>query len=156
MSDSEHSWVVETILQLYPDDPALGSPFGTGNDTFGFSSQFKRASAVFGDLPFSSVRRQWTQVASNASVKAFGYLFTDPQPLNPPYLGGECLFILRKRTTSLFVCFTVQHGSEIPYVFGGTTNGAAATILSNNMMDYWISFANSLDPNDSFGNTSRT
>lgn len=49
----------------------------------------------------------------------------------------------------------VQHGCEIPYVFGGTPNGPAATILSQNVMDYWISFANSLDPNDSFGNTSR-
>lgn len=49
----------------------------------------------------------------------------------------------------------VQHGCEIPYVFGGTPNGPAATILSQNVMDYWISFAHNLDPNDSFGNTSR-
>jgi hypothetical protein len=56
-----------TLLQLYPDDPALGSslhsvavsftsypfppagsPFNTGNNTFGLSSQFKRASAIGG------------------------------------------------------------------------------------------------------------
>ncbi|KAG5220602.1 feruloyl esterase [Salix suchowensis] len=36
----------ETILQLYPDVPALGSPFGTGNETFGLSSQYKRAAAI--------------------------------------------------------------------------------------------------------------
>lgn len=30
---------VQTVLNLYPEDPAEGSPFGTGDDTFGFSSE---------------------------------------------------------------------------------------------------------------------
>jgi acetylcholinesterase len=34
------------ILQLYPNNPALGSPFDTGIQTFNLSSQFKRASAI--------------------------------------------------------------------------------------------------------------
>ena len=37
---------VDKLLDLYPDVPALGSPFGTGNNTFGLSSQYKRASAI--------------------------------------------------------------------------------------------------------------
>ena len=45
------------------------------------------------------------------------------------------------------------------YIFGETAaeqvTGPVAE-LSRNMMDYWISFAVSLDPNDSHGNTSRT
>lgn len=51
----------ETLLELYPDVPALGAcpgveialslphlgaPFNTGNQTFGLSNQFKRASAI--------------------------------------------------------------------------------------------------------------
>jgi carboxylesterase type B len=36
----------DRLLQLYPDVPALGSPFNTGNDTFGLSPEFKRASAL--------------------------------------------------------------------------------------------------------------
>jgi hypothetical protein len=36
----------ETLLQLYPDVPALGSPYGTGNETFGLSSQFKRYASI--------------------------------------------------------------------------------------------------------------
>ena len=36
----------EEILRLYPDIPSLGSPFGTGNNTFGLSSQFKRYAAI--------------------------------------------------------------------------------------------------------------
>ncbi|TFK81441.1 hypothetical protein K466DRAFT_455960, partial [Polyporus arcularius HHB13444] len=31
---------IESLMELYPDKPALGSPFGTGNETFGFSSQY--------------------------------------------------------------------------------------------------------------------
>jgi hypothetical protein len=37
---------VNTVLQLYPDLPALGSPFDTGDETFGLSSQYKRFAAV--------------------------------------------------------------------------------------------------------------
>lgn len=36
------------VLELYPDDPARGSPFGTGNETFGISPVFKRATAILG------------------------------------------------------------------------------------------------------------
>lgn len=34
------------LLELYPDVPALGSPFNTGNDTFGLSSGYKRVAAL--------------------------------------------------------------------------------------------------------------
>lgn len=37
---------VQQIEKLYPDTPALGSPFGTGNDTFGLNSEFKRVASV--------------------------------------------------------------------------------------------------------------
>ena len=40
----EHA--ADQILELYPDIPALGSPFNTGNVTFGLSSQFKRLAAI--------------------------------------------------------------------------------------------------------------
>ncbi|KXN91360.1 Lipase 2 [Leucoagaricus sp. SymC.cos] len=64
------------LLQPYPDVPALGSLFNAGNDTFGLSSQFKRASAMQGDLEFQSQHRFWQQTAANANVKTYGYLFT--------------------------------------------------------------------------------
>ena len=38
--------VIQNILRLYPDIPALGSPFGTGNSTFGLSSVYKQTSAI--------------------------------------------------------------------------------------------------------------
>jgi len=36
---------VNRILELYPDNPALGSPFNTGNETFGLPQGYKRWAA---------------------------------------------------------------------------------------------------------------
>lgn len=44
--ESELLRTANKLLQLYPDIPALGCPFNTGNETFGLSSQFKRAAAL--------------------------------------------------------------------------------------------------------------
>ena len=82
--------MINTILQMYPDDPAVGSPFGTGNETFGLSSQFKRAAAILCDISFTSLRRSLVQTATEEDVKAFAYLFTDSQTATlAAYLGGE-------------------------------------------------------------------
>ncbi|KAJ6552220.1 extracellular triacylglycerol lipase precursor [Mycena vulgaris] len=121
------------LLELYPDIPALGSPFDTGNDTFGLSSQYKRAAALGGDLTFLSQRRLWIETAANAGVPTFGYLFTQPQPTLPPALG-------------------ISHGSEIPYVYGAPGDTSASAILISRLMtEYWVSFATSLTPNDGLG-----
>ncbi|KAJ3910399.1 esterase 1, partial [Lentinula edodes] len=133
ISESQLENATASLLELYPDVPALGSPFNTGNDTFGLSPGFKRICALFDDLNFLSQRRLWIQTASNAGVKTFGYLFTQPQPTNPAYLG-------------------VSHASEIPFVYGAPPNAtASATGLSEMMIDYWVSFATSLNPNDGKG-----
>ncbi|KAJ7652949.1 extracellular triacylglycerol lipase precursor [Mycena rosella] len=137
---------VERLLQLYPDVPALGSPFNTGNDTFGLSSQYKRYSAIMGDLMFQSQRRAWIQAASKFGVKTFGYLFTDPAPpIVIPTLGN--------RLASLDA-LGVTHTADILYVYGdeaGVGGSPSAVALSTRMIDYWVSFATSLDPNDGLG-----
>lgn len=38
--------VVDKLLQLYPNVPALGSPYNTGNETFGFNSVYKQGAAI--------------------------------------------------------------------------------------------------------------
>ncbi|KAE9397189.1 hypothetical protein BT96DRAFT_996028 [Gymnopus androsaceus JB14] len=73
-------------------------------------------------------RRSWIQTASNAGVKTFGYLLTQPQPENPPFL------------------------REIPYVYGTVkTPTESDSVLSTAIIDYWVSFTTSLDPNDGKG-----
>ncbi|KAF5342940.1 hypothetical protein D9758_014974 [Tetrapyrgos nigripes] len=104
---------VKQLVALYPEDPALD-----------------------GDMGYQSQRRFWIQTASNAGVKTFGYLFTQPQA------GSGRLGVF--------------HSSELVYVYGDVENPTPSdAALSSNMMDYWISFATSLDPNDGKG-SSRT
>ena len=43
---------VTELLKFYPTDPAAGSPYGTGNETFGKAAQYKRLASVGGDLIF--------------------------------------------------------------------------------------------------------
>ncbi|KAI5122703.1 hypothetical protein M0805_009756 [Coniferiporia weirii] len=136
VSPTEQKRVVDGILELYPDIPALGSPYGTGNETFGVSSEFKRAASIYGDRNFHSLRRDWIQTASSAGVKSYGYLFTDPQTTYPAMYG-------------------VPHASDVLYVYGAPPNGANSEVLSSTMIDYWVSFVTSLDPNDGNGNASR-
>ena len=147
--------VIAEILQLYPDDPALGSPFGTGNETFGLNPEFKREAAVMTDVAFAALRRNMSQVSSANGISVFSYLFTDPQPSSgEPFLGSTCQTTLRffVQLRSVLVAF---HGSEVVYVYGAAPNGPASVVLSRTMIEYWISFATSLTPNDGLGNASR-
>ena len=51
------------------------------------------------------------------------------------------------------VVLQVYHASEIPFVYGNPSDASAsASFLSDVMLDYWISFATSLNPNDGLGN----
>ncbi|KAF8208088.1 esterase 1 [Mycena galopus ATCC 62051] len=145
VSPQELKAAVQTLLELYPNVAALGSPFNTGNQTFGFSSEWKRYAAIIGDLWIHSQRRAWMQAANEFGVKTFGYLFTDPgaPPIAQPTIGpvdDEAL--------------GVTHTSELIYLYGLNTDfgrPASAIALGTQMIDYWVSFATSLDPNDGLG-----
>ena len=47
---------IARLLELYPANPAAGSPFGTG-DEFAFTPEFKRLAAFQGDFNFQATRR---------------------------------------------------------------------------------------------------
>ncbi|KAK0462856.1 extracellular triacylglycerol lipase precursor [Desarmillaria tabescens] len=127
--------VMNELMDLYPDDPADGSPYNTGNETFGLSPGNKRISAILGDLAFNSQRRLWSQTTADVGVKSYAYRFAQRLSSIPAYLG-------------------VPHGGELPFVFGDVAamnETASVVALSTVMIDYWLSFATSLDPNDGFG-----
>jgi acetylcholinesterase len=42
---------VDKMMSHYPDDPSAGSPFGTGDETFGAGPGYKRAAAICTSLP---------------------------------------------------------------------------------------------------------
>ena len=83
---------IETLLELYPDDPTAGSPFGMGNETFGLGSEYKRMAAVVGDVMTQAPKRAWIQAAAEAGVATYGYVFADQTAaVAKPSLGGETL-----------------------------------------------------------------
>ncbi|PPQ91811.1 hypothetical protein CVT25_000260 [Psilocybe cyanescens] len=134
----------QQILRLYPDVPALGSPFGTGNNTFGLSSQYKRGAAILGDWIFQAPRRAMSTSLRAQGIPVYGYHFTEPTAISP---------IAPDPSTVAPGSIAVTHGAEIPFVITGLTNGTASTeALRAMMQDYWISFAVTLNPNDGKGN----
>ncbi|KAH6896269.1 triacylglycerol lipase 3 [Coprinopsis sp. MPI-PUGE-AT-0042] len=114
--------------------PALGSPYGTGNELFGLKSIYKRACSIRGDMYFVAPWRQWMYTAANHNLKSYGYIFTQPQGFtSEPSVG-------------------VRHAAEVPYLFGDSTDPTlGGQHLSKLIMEYWISFAVNLDPNDNKG-----
>jgi acetylcholinesterase len=87
-----------------------------------------------GDIYFQALRRFWSQTTSALGTRSYAYIFTDPQPDADPAIG-------------------VFHSSELPYFFWdmGKNGPPKSAILSRAMLDYWISFAVSLTPNDGKG-----
>ncbi|KAJ2928553.1 hypothetical protein H1R20_g8547, partial [Candolleomyces eurysporus] len=98
---------IDRALALYPDVPAVGSPYGTGDELFGFPRSYKRHAsirrsisyaialwwrltficALSGDLIFNAPRRLLSHFAANTGIQSYGYLFTHPQP--DPSRGGK-------------------------------------------------------------------
>ncbi|KAH8881065.1 alpha/beta-hydrolase [Thozetella sp. PMI_491] len=128
-----------TAQGLYPDIPAIGIPavFTDRPDELTYGRQFKRAAAFFGDHLFIADRRLTTMQWSKYNGTTYCYRFN----INP-YTGGADLS-------------SVTHGSEIPFVFGNTTNPKyfankpswyyeQATLINH----MWISFFNDLTPNN--------
>lgn len=93
------------LLKIYPDNPAMGSPYApsTVSPTDRFyqpldTNQYKRLSAILGDLIFQAGRRILLDayIARDKYYPVYNYLFTAPTPSAPAAIG-------------------VFHGSEIPY-----------------------------------------
>ncbi|KAI4676524.1 uncharacterized protein J4E88_007442 [Alternaria novae-zelandiae] len=118
---------VEQLVGSYQTITEDGSPFRTGllNN---FYPQFKRVSAILGDVTFTLTRRLFLEVTGQVApdVPSWSYLAT--YDFGTPILG-------------------TFHGSDILQVFNGILpNNAAKTIRG-----YYYSFVHNLDPNE--GNT---
>ncbi|ODN73925.1 hypothetical protein L202_07432 [Cryptococcus amylolentus CBS 6039] len=135
---------LDSLLDLYPADPTVGSPYDTGNDTFGLQPAYKRFASIVGDLKFQAPRRHFLREANkHGNTATWTYQFEQSTPGSAAQRG-------------------VWHASEIPYVYGlarpGTGQSADYTdvdgALSDAMMEYWINFAHYSDPNGLPGTTS--
>lgn len=72
--------LLEPILAFYPSDPKLGSPFFTGPETFGLSSNYKRLSSFIGDILFQAPRRHFLrETPKDFGEDSWNYLYREPR-----------------------------------------------------------------------------
>lgn len=113
--DAALSEALDELLALYPDVPALGSPYGTGNETFGLATEYKQMAAIrksvlpfriftgcanamclslfnyseVGDWGFHAHNRELMKLMTETGHQVFGYHFTDHDVVVPPPLTVE-------------------------------------------------------------------
>ncbi|CAE6452760.1 unnamed protein product [Rhizoctonia solani] len=124
---------VKELLKFYPTSPAAGSPYGTGNNTFGRGAQYKRFASLFGDFGFQAPRRDHLNSATNFGVKSWSYILKESSLNYAPEYG-------------------ISHGGDVPFVMQTLNiqypNASPAAIeLMETIGHYWINFAYNLDPN---------
>ena len=118
---------IQQLVNLYPEDPSAGSPFGTGllNELY---PQYKRLAAILGDLTFTLARRGFLSAANTAkpSVPSWSYLAS--YDYGTAFLG-------------------TFHASDILQVF----NGIVPDYASASLRSYYYSFVYNLNPNTGSG-----
>ncbi|ESK83717.1 extracellular triacylglycerol lipase precursor [Moniliophthora roreri MCA 2997] len=144
---------IAKVIDIYTDDPSVGSPFGTGNQTFGLNPEYKRYASILGDLIQNSERRLFARKTNEASVPMYAYQFSDPDAVKVVPSEFRVSFGTANAAPG---SLGVPHTSEISYVFGNleVENDMmpdSAKELSTVMMDYWIAFTNGMNPNDGKG-----
>ncbi|CAE6458543.1 unnamed protein product [Rhizoctonia solani] len=129
---------VKELLKFYPADPAAGSPYGTGSETWGTAPQYKRLASLVGDLIFEASRRDHLRTATKDGVNAWSYYFNLSINSLDPTLDS----------------WGVQHVAENVFVFSavdeflaGQTVPQAFSNLEDATFNYWLNFAYNLDPN---------
>jgi acetylcholinesterase len=73
------------LLELYPDDPALGEPYGWGNRTWPENGlQYKRYQSIATDLTMYAPRRLLAEKMSEAGQMVYSYRWDAPKFNNTP------------------------------------------------------------------------
>jgi carboxylesterase type B len=118
---------IEALVATYPDVTTDGSPFRTLflNNWY---PQFKRIAAILGDLSFTFTRRSLLSLANTVKPNIPSWSYLSSYDYGTPIMG-------------------TFHGSDILQVFFGILpNYASASFHA-----YYLSFVNTLDPNDGTG-----
>ena len=116
--------VLTGLLNTYPNDLISGSPFRTLllNNWY---PQFKRLAAILGDLTFTLTRRVFLKTALKVAPTVPSWSYLSSYDYGTPVLG-------------------TFHGSDILQVFNGIKPNYAASASKA----YYLSFVNTLDPNN--------
>ena len=115
--------ILEPIWDLYPDDASAGSPFGSGLDTFGLATSYKRAAAIVGDVLFQAPRRfLLRETPKDWGEDSWGYFYDET------------------KVRGAHDRFGVQHGADTRVWFGQPDEGdRSMRLLSKLMRAYMMS-----------------
>ena len=123
---------LDNLLELYPNIPSEGVPYGQfDNQTIpNAGSQWRRAASIIGDLAVIAPVR-WSAQIFNKTQPVYKFVF------NGTYASGFPAF------------FGATHGLEIAFIFNDPTllNTTAEHNLAHVVSRTWISFVSELDPN---------
>ena len=111
---------VAGLVATYPDDPTMGSPYGTG-ELYNIYPEFKRLAAIIGDATFTLTRRVYLSYVAS-QVNSWSYLSTWLSGL--PVLG-------------------TFHGTDILEAYFDLPDEHPEQAILN----YYVSFINTQDPN---------
>lgn len=114
---------LESLVATYPDDPSAGSPFNTGilNSVY---PQYKRLAALLGDLVFTITRRVFLSITHDVAPSVPSWSYLSSYGYGTPILG-------------------TFHASDILQIYG-----ILPGIPSSTIQKYYISFFNTMDPNE--------
>ncbi|KAF7624033.1 carboxylesterase family protein [Aspergillus flavus] len=138
---SSKRWVLNReqatkLLTFYPNDPALGCPYGWGNTTWpNLGLMYKRYESMAGDLTMVGPRRLLAQNMVKYRNEIYSYRWDVPALNTSSTIG-------------------VGHFAEIPFVFANPVQNITALgddparlELGNLAARMWTSFVVDLDPN---------
>ncbi|ORY79761.1 Alpha/Beta hydrolase protein [Leucosporidium creatinivorum] len=135
---------IQKYMEVYPNDPAAGAPYNTGEGVLPSGSQDKRSFAIFTDMVHAATRYATKRRSAFSSA-------SKSKPASPVYSYRFAQIPQNGTMTS-----GVTHGSELPYIFGIRDHNATESPLGNRpedeklsrvMQDSWIRFVVSSDPN---------
>ncbi|KAL2848980.1 Alpha/Beta hydrolase protein [Aspergillus pseudodeflectus] len=116
--------LLKEFIDLYADTNTNGAPFRTGSKN-NIYPEFKRLAAIIGDHEFSLSRRIFLEASEQASPDVPTWSYISSYNYGTPLLG-------------------TFHGSDLLQVFFGILPNYASAAFQA----YYISFVNTLDPND--------
>ncbi|GAA6004486.1 carboxylesterase/lipase family protein [Rhodotorula paludigena] len=127
---------IERLLELYPNDPSVGCPYGTGDGVLPSGTHDKRSNSLWGDVMYHFGRRWMAQLFAEADQPVFSYRYNQPAENATVLLG-------------------TAHFAEVASVFSnplptqnplGSRPGDAE--LARLMTSQWISFIHDGTPNN--------
>jgi acetylcholinesterase len=127
------------LTSQYPDDPAQGSPFDTGAENQ-LGPQYKRLAALIGDYTFQAPRRDLLHHTAGRQ-NAWSYQIADTVRIL-----GRVPLLNKDQLAQISVTGAFHISDVVLYAFA--TIPAAISKNTLNIMSTFISFANSLDPNN--------